>query len=330
MKPQSIEELVETLRARGTIAAAATPFAPPMERPWFVSIVLGGAGWLAGIFVLLFVMMLFSPDSAPGYALAGFVLLASAYGLYAADRDSAFFDQLALALSMAGQLSIAGAAIELTHSPGQTAAVILVLQCALLAFMPNRFARAIAAFFACLAWAFTIRFAWWGEDWLLDSTRAGAALVPALLGWFVIWIPLIALAFILVERESQWIARGWQHIARPALGGTLLALAFGTFVSEPFATITFLAPTERSTNWLALWPLLAIGTALFAAFRAYRLRNHALLGCAIAGALLHVVHFYLVLGTTLLIKSGIMVAIGVISLIAARWLSARIAQGESS
>lgn len=330
MKPNSMEELIEILRTRGTIPADAEAFAPPMDRPWFVTIVLGGAGWLAGIFVLLFVMMLFSPDSAPSYTFAGFILLASAYGLYAADRDSAFFDQLALALSMAGQFSIAAAAAELTNSPAQITAIILALQCALLLLMPNRFARAIAAFFACLAWTLTIRFAWWGDSWLFDSTRAAAALAPALLGWFVIWIPLIVLAFVLVEREPQWISRGLRHIARPALGGTLLALTFGTFVSEPFALTTFLGPNERPTNWLALWPLLGVATALFAAFCAYRLRNHALLGCAIAGALLHVVHFYLVLGTTLLIKSAIMIAVGAILLIAARWLGARLAPGESS
>jgi hypothetical protein len=324
---QSLDQLIRTLQARGTIPVAAERFQPPIERPWFVAFLLGGAGWFAGIFVLMFIGELFRPDSASGLALAGILLLASAYGLYAADRDSAFFDQLALALSMAGQLSLTASAWEFTHSAAATAGLLAVLQCLLVLVMPNRLARAIAACFACLAWAFAIRFAWWDDDWLPRSTRQGAALLPALAGWLVIWGPLLALTFIAIEREAQWMARGWQRIIRPALDGTLVALAFGTFVSEPLATLSILAPNEHPTNWLALWPLLAVGAALCAALYAFRLRNTALLGCALVGALIHVVHFYLALGTTLLIKSIIMIATGIGLLLAAHVLRARLAQG---
>ena len=47
--------LVEALRARGVLAADAP--APPTDtshRPWFIALMLGFAGWLAGIFLLSF------------------------------------------------------------------------------------------------------------------------------------------------------------------------------------------------------------------------------------------------------------------------------------
>jgi hypothetical protein len=181
--------------------------------------------------------------------------------------------------------------------------------------MPNALARAIAAFFACIAWALAIRFAWWGEgNW--DALRAQVSLAPAIVGWFVIWIPIAALAFAALAAEPQWMAHDARRIVRPALGGLLLALTFGTFASVPFDAfdVFWRSSSEPHTNWLVLWPLLNVAAALAAGFGAFRLRSTALVGVAIAAALLHVVQFYYVLGTTLVIKSAIMLIAGAVLL----------------
>jgi uncharacterized membrane protein len=97
-----------------------------------------------------------------------------------------------------------------------------------------------------------------------------------------------------------------------------MALALATWASEPLGSLVFWSPPGESyVNWLVLWPLLGAATALFAAVCAYRLRNRALVGLAIAGALLHVMQFYYLLGTTLIIKSMIMLAVGIALLVAA-------------
>jgi uncharacterized membrane protein len=75
--------------------------------------------------------------------------------------------------------------------------------------------------------------------------------------------------------------------------------------------------------------LFGVTGALFAAFSAFRLRSQALIGLSIAGALMHVAHFYYQLGTTLLIKSSIMLAVGAAALAAAYWLNNRNVQNES-
>src|SRR5687768_12561250 len=112
----SATELADELLRRQLMTSASTEPEPSNDRPWFISLVLGFSGWLAGFFVLGCVALFFKPESPTGYALAGLPLLLSAFGLYVADRSGAFFDQLALALSIAGQLALAWSAADATES----------------------------------------------------------------------------------------------------------------------------------------------------------------------------------------------------------------------
>ena len=87
------------------------------------------------------------------------------------------------------------------------------------------------------------------------------------------------------------------------------------WLTEPFASLAF-AGVPHGSKWFALWPLLGALMALFAALCAFRIRSRALMGLAIAGALLHIAHFYYLLGTTLLIKSCLMILVGAALLMA--------------
>jgi len=312
------DTLAWELRRRGVIPDGDdSALATADDRPWFVALVLGGAGWLAGVFALFFVWVLFEPDTAAGMTLAGVVMLGAAFGLYIAARTSPFFAQLALAFSIAGQLSLVGAAIQATSSSAATAGLTAVMQAVLLLVLPNRFAKVLAAFFFCIAWALTVRFAWWGES-TFDSEPFGVALMPALVGWLLIWAPIVVAVHIFIAREAEWMAIAAGRIIRPALVGALIGLSLATWVSEPFASLRFWQRDEAYTNWLALWPLLGTAAALFAAVSAFRLRDRALVGVAIVGALLHVVQFYYLLGVSLLAKSVVMLAVGGALLLTAR------------
>jgi hypothetical protein len=310
------EALTAALIQRGAIGKEAEPLPVGAgERPWFISTLLGVAGWLAGIFLLIFVAVLFKPAGASSYALFAAVLLPAAFGLYAADRHNAFFDQLALALSIAGQIAATAAFAQATHSAAATAGAVAVMQCGLVIAMPNRLARSVAAFFACIAWALAVRFAWWGEkNW--SGLRAPVALGPAIAGWFVIWTPIAALVTAAIAGEAKWMAGKARRIVRPALGGMLLALTFGTLASVPLDMLDLLWASDprAHTNWLVLWPLLNIAAALAAGLGAFRLRSAPLLGVAITAALLHVMQFYYLLGTTLVVKSAIMLVVGALLL----------------
>ena len=69
-----------------------------------------------------------------------------------------FLDQLALALSIAGQCAIAWALLDDVGSGLTIFATLLVLQLVVLLVMPNKTARTLAALFATIAWVYTIRF----------------------------------------------------------------------------------------------------------------------------------------------------------------------------
>lgn len=304
---------------RDLIPTDAPPLAFGAEgRPWFVSLLLGAAGWLASLFSLVFVFLLFQPDSAAGATVLGVVMLGAGGALYAADRGDAFFEQLALALTLTGQLALMYAVAEATDSAVAVAAFTAAVSMLLVFRLPNHFARALSAFFGCVAWALFVRFAGWG-DHLFDPGPEAMPLLPALVAWFVVWIPVAVVVHALIAREARWMATRARRVARPALTGLLVALSVGTWTSEPFAAFPMRTPPgEVPVNWLALWPLLGVAAALFAAVSAFRLRHRALIGVAIAGALLHLVHFYTLLGLSLVLKSYLMLALGAVLLIIAR------------
>lgn len=314
-------ELADEMVRRGMVAADAPPLPfGAAGRPWYVSAVLGTAGWLASLFAFVFVVMLFEPDTTVDFLVGGVVMLGAGFGLYVADRDSAFFEQLALALSLAGQLALIWAVGRGTESATATAAFATVLCAGLVVSLPNHFAKMLNAFFACIAWAVTIRLALWGEGSLGDTGLA-VPLGRALIGWIVIWVPVAVGLHVLIAREAEWMATDARRAARPALTGLLLGLSVGTWTSEPLASLTaWINPSEVATNWLVLWPLLGVAAALFAAVSAFRLRHRAMVGVAIAGALLHLIQFYYMLGVTLVVKSYIMLTVGVVLLLLARGL----------
>jgi hypothetical protein len=319
------DEFTSLLRTQGVIPTNAP--APPGEstdRPWFVSLLQGVAGWLAGIFLLIFVGLVFKPESGPVIFGLGVFLLAAAWFLYFADRHGAFLDQLALAISIAGQIAVAGSILKDHFSGLNVSVAALVVQIFVLLVMPNKLARTLAALFAIIAWIYTVRFlvqpgnaeeVFFGERSASDSGVLHAGNLP--IAWLITWLPLLALAAGLVLREPHWMAGGLRRLARPLLTGLLLGLSLGTLAAEPFTVVIWGADIwGRGIDWLAIFPLLSIGLALVAAYLAFRLRNHGLLGFAVFAALLHLARFYYLFGTTLMWKSVIMLVVGAALLLA--------------
>ena len=319
-------ELQQALQARGLLDSATTAPAPRADaahdRPLAIGLLLGVSGWVAGVFVLIFVAMLFHPDGPAAAALSGGVLLAAAWGLYRVDGDGhqVFVAQLALALSIAGQCLMVYAMSAHAHGIAPIASAALGLQVVLALLMPNRLHRTLSTLFAAIAWVLTLRFGLFGEPefWRARDVVPSASPGSALVGWLLAWLPVGAALALLIRSEARWMARGWQPVLRPIATGLMVGLAFATLASQPFESFRWFGGAEHDVGALALWPLLSAAGALAAGAAAFALRQRGLMGLCTVAALLHVSHFYYALGTSLMLKSLLMLAVGAALLLAAR------------
>jgi len=320
-------ELHAALQSRGLVDAEldTSDAAPPPDRPLAIGLLLGVSGWVAGIFMLLFVALLFRPDSAAAAAFSGLVLLAAAWGLFKVDGDGAqvFVAQLALALSIAGQCLMLYAMSEHTHGIAPIASAALVLQTVIALLMPNRLQRTLSTFFAAIAWALTVRFALVGEpeSWRASVERPGVSVPVALVGWVTTWAPFVAALWWLIRSEPLWMARAWQPVLRPIVTGLIIGLAFATLASHPFESFRWFGSGEADAGGLALWPLLSAAGALAATAAAFALRQRGLMALCVVATIAQLSHFYYVLGTSLLVKSILMLAMGGALLLAERLLA---------
>ncbi len=325
MSAASVEALIDAMRQRGIIATdAPVPQGEAVDRPWFIALMQGVAGWLAGIFLIAFIGLLFKPDKTSTLLVLGSLLLIGAWLIYHADREGMFLDQLALAISIAGQVAMAWGIGQNLDSGLSFAFTLLMLQMVVLVAMPNATARILATLFATVAWVYTVRF-------LLQSDpdesvffegglgRHGFGLLFG--GWLLTWTPLVALAIWLTRREPRWMAGGMRDFARPVLTGLLLGLAIGGAVGEPLLWLVVgVQGMGMDFGWAALFPLLTLGLSLLTAYGGFRLRSPGLSGFGIVVALLHMARFYYMYGTTLLLKAMIMLCVGIVLLALGAWL----------
>jgi uncharacterized membrane protein len=303
-------------------ALARAPEAAP-ERPWYIGMLLGVAGWFAGLFALIFLGALLRPDSAGGALTSGAVLAAAAWGLFKVDRDGAFVSQLALALSIAAQFLLLFGIHQAFFHKGDTsiatiALVALLIQLALVLAMPNRLHRSMSTLFACIAWALFVRYGLWDQPFWSRREAPPTSLGMALAGWIVAWAPAGIGLFTLVRKEPEWMAAGRQDLARPVAAGLILGLAFATLLSHPLEAFSLFREAARPVGWLALWPMLSALASLAALAAAFALGNRGLMGLAVVAALLHMSHFYYAIGASLLLKSVLMLAMGGACFAAAR------------
>ena len=321
MNTPAFQEFLMLLRQRNVIPEKAPP-RETLERPWFVALLQGVAGWLAGMFLLFFIGLMFKPESTASIFTLGALLLAGAWGLYHADRNAVFLDQLALAISIAGQFAV-GWGIVKDHMSGlPIAATMLGLQIFVLVVMPNKTARTLAALFATTAWVFTVRFLLRPESGeRMFFGEVGQPVQPLLgmwaapVGWLITWVPLLALTTWLIRNEAQWMSSGVRAYARPLLIGVLLGLSMGSVDVLPVNLFAFGAERgNQPFTWWALFPLLSVGLAMASAYGAFLVRSNGLLGSAVLAALLHLSHFYYLYGTTLMWKSVIMLTVGALLL----------------
>lgn len=350
MKEKTRKELWSALR-QAALVQGDLPEGKERPTPWFVRVMLGGAGWLGALFLLGFVATLVGSlfESRELFWMLGAAACGCAAVLYHVRRDGDFTSQFGLAVSLAGQIMMTFGMSGVFDRP-HTAffAAVAGQQAILFVVMPNFVHRVWAAWSGLFALgvamhgmmlgAFTtplitiaLAMVWLRE---FDHPQQGALLRAAGYG--------LALAAAHMSVMDPGIMISWQWMAgkyEPDLG-MLRALAYAgaatTVVVVMVATVLLMrrekVPLSSGAGrlGLALGVLLAVlsiwapGIVPAGAILVLGVANgnRVLAGLGIVALLAYLSHYYYSLHATLLEKSTILMAAG-LALLALRLIALR-------
>jgi uncharacterized membrane protein len=320
---------------------------PDSPAPWYVRTMLGAAGCLAALFLLGFVVvgLEFVVKSRTASMIAGVIMIGGAYVLLRASRGD-FSAMFSFALSLVGQALLGyGIFSELRGERTAPWAAMTIVEVILAAAMPNFIHRFAAVYLAGFMFGMALGVIGAGgltagllaaaTAWVwLSAQRPGAAegaLVPIGYG--------AALALVNAESATSWeqalvgftSSYGARDLLR-AWTGEALALAAFLFVIGMLLRQAGWRLSDRRAL-IALAVAAAAGAASFKApgiasglmivLLGFASGRRVLLGLGIVALLFYVSSYYYQLNTTLLVKSGVLAATGVV-LLAARWLMLRV------
>ncbi len=309
---------------------------------WYIRALQGFAGWLAAVFLIGFlgfgVAGLFEHGAA--LMVLGVVINVSTYVYFKTEPESDFFEQMVLAFSLTGQFLFAFGLFELFNFRDQQwLAVVAVYQVILMLVMQNYLHRFLSAWFAVIAF-------FWGFDVLVYS-GLGSALVAALFVW--LWLnktgwqtekefyePIgYALGFSLLQLNAQshfwlydWFRYRQQDVGWLMLNADWISALLNSSVLLYFVyrmvqeqNINLSSTAGRMITLAAVvmlftaLPVIGLSSALLVLLVGYARQNKILLvmgGLALLG---FVGWYYYSLNITLLNKSLILMAMGVVLLL---------------
>jgi len=338
----TLPELSAALTSRGLLAEGqelAIEAGPEViTSPWYVQVMMGVCAWFAGIFLLasvvMFVFELFfhGHENWGAFLIVSGCVCAGATFLYSVvSENGTFGSQFALAMSCAGQIGI-GASLGGLGGVRTALWGTMILQIALIFLIRNRLHRVLMSTGAVILWAFATHEILFREIpgvaiWGSRSPESYVISIDSVALWLAVWSPVAYLAWWLVRHEADWMAEGREKLLRPVTYGVVGALSIAPLATHPASLWMAMGLgssrgfTDGSHGATALWPLLAMFLAMLGLALAFAIRNRPLMGVAIIFGLLEVSTFYYVLGTTLLVKSIVMIVLGMVLIASAHWLA---------
>ena len=334
------------------------PAAGEVRSPWPVRVMLGVAGWIGAIFLLGFAGAVYAAifRSAQAAIPAGILCCAAAFAVFKGLPHNEFLEQFAFAVSLAGQSMLMVGWFQLVGAQRGGSAVpfllMAVVEFALAFAVPNYLHRVFTAVAAnvCLFIAAVILGA------------AGVATGVAAVCTVLLWIDPVRLA----RRPSLWepIAYGFAiallHMDGSLLLGSDLWRVFTPYGAKALAHTAWFGPAAEGLVFIyAAWVLRArarvrhdsaAGIAIIAAslltacfgiaapgivaailvmVLAFSNSNRVLMGLGLIAFAGYLSHFYYQLHFTLLVKSGLLFAAGVVLLLMRFALGKFFPAGES-
>lgn len=344
-----LPSLTERLTAAGVPVSSAIQRRKP-ESPWFIKVLLALTGWVAAVFILMFLAVGFEfliDKSAAAAIVLGMAMMAAAYALLRLPGND-FVEHLALAVSLAGQLLVAWGLGSMLDGPNAGFWWSLVtLQAVLAAVMPNFVHRVFSSFCATLALS-------------LAMTGSGAPFVAGALTLLaLVWLWLhefryprrlrqvqalgygLALGLVAIQYFNRFERPllGWRAgpelWTQPWMGELIFAVALLYLLWHLFRQAE--RPVSRAieigvyggAGLLVLASLQAYGLTQGAVLLVlgFAIGNRLLTGLGVVSLLFSISSYYYLLEVTLLTKALTLLVLGML-LLAGRWLMQRLAREE--
>jgi hypothetical protein len=342
-----------SLQRQGLVKGAA-PAPGEAGSPWYISVFMGFFGWVAALFLFLAIALMFFFDlglerffeSPLLLSVTGLLLIGAAFWLLLS-APSEFLRHMALAFSLAGQGFLAWGAFEGADALGATL-LLTGFQILLAVVMPDFVHR---VFSACAAALGAMVFV----EWPMLNVLAGGA-VLAFAGWLWLhefqyprraqllraWGYGVVLALV-ISRAGMVFDLSWSSL-NGAPDALLLPYGWLTPLLEGLAAVYIVYSVCRRLQSPVRAQILALcGVAVLVLVSAdapglqvcmmiivlgQAGSNVLLKGIGIAGLLFYASAFYYQLHVTLMIKAQVLLATGLL-LLMARWLMVKLASGHT-
>ena len=332
------------------VVTGSPPLDTSTQSPWYVRVMLGVAGWIAAIFILGFIAVgleFIIKDTSISIA-AGSIFIAGAYTVFKKVHND-FAEQFALALSLAGQALILFGVMDFFKWNASTPWFIAaVLQAVIAILMPNSIQRMLAGYLCCIT--LHAAFAILGAPSIIPTVTGVAAALLWLneFYWYrshhfssigLITRPIAyGITIALLQLKGQILfanniflslhSHGQNYSFVPPwvtelTSGMLLVVVVGILMYRNGQSLY----SRRMNIVLLLTGAIAavsleapgIATGLVIILIGFANCNRILFGLGISALLFYISAYYYNLQVTLLTKSGILAATGIVLLLA-RWV----------
>lgn len=359
MRASDRQALWQTLQHEGMVGGDC-PVLMEAESPWYVRAMLGVAGWIGSLFLLGFVGVGFTfvMKSAVASLVVGAVVCGAAFALFKSSRGRDFITQFGLAISLAGQMLLVYGLAELfeRHDALLYGSVSLI-ELLLTLVMPNFICRVTTSSVAAVAFAFALNSAgFYGFApgvtaagfaliWMLDVHWGRSSAVCRPFGYGLALSLLLYQSGMLWGRELWWPrsseGANWLASHAPWLGKALVVAVVLVVVAVLLKRLKIVATSRAGTIALGgaslvmavSFPAPGIAAALLILIVGFANCNRILFGLGLAAFAGFLSNYYYTLGSTLLEKSMLLIALGAILLVARlllrAWLPAAGPEGRN-
>jgi hypothetical protein len=306
--------------------------------PWYIKMLLAISGWLGAVFILGFVFMLMNDlfDEPVTAGLFGLSLVIAAYFIIRIPKNE-FFEHLGLAISLAGQALVVFSVID-SENDSINWLLVGLFHVVLTAVMENFVHRVFSAFFA--TFSFDIGCTLLGAPYMVSSVALMVLVMfyvnefksintyqqvsGVVYGLVIYWLIVLCLIPFNVEMvdfllqrhqpifelpieviQSTFVAAImfslWKLVSvnKLSLGSTQAQMVLGT--SLLFSLLTLNAP--------------GFSAAIIIIVLGFSRSNRVMMGFGIVALLIYYSAYYYMMEETLLYKSGVLLAIAVVTLV---------------